>query len=376
MPTFQDDPIISRMNVDNDRFSGGIYGESTKFNGVRGVSYAPGHGAVVGVSENHTNQAGPGVFGQSDGTGVWGTSKTWMGVYGLTQSTTGGAGVMGEHQANGTGVHGKSDTGVGVWGASRTSEGVHAETNSPVTAAIAGYNLNMASTGAAIHGEHIGNSIGILGKSKGGAGIWGVSQSHEGVHAETNSQGNAAIAAFNLNPDASGAAVFAHKEGTKGHAGVFEGRVWISGELGVGGDIILPNADCAEDFDVGQATLIDPGSVVVIGENGDLLESAEPYDVRVAGVISGAGAYRPGVVFDRNPSSSLRQPIALLGKVYCKADAQFGAIAVGDMLTTSATRGHAMKAADRDRSFGTVIGKALAPLREGVALIPVLVAPR
>ncbi len=63
MATFQDDPIISRTHSEQPEFNGGVYGESTLFNGVRGVTFAPGHGAVVGVSENHTAQAGPGVFG-------------------------------------------------------------------------------------------------------------------------------------------------------------------------------------------------------------------------------------------------------------------------------------------------------------------------
>ena len=33
-----------------------------------------------------------------------------------------------------------------------------------------------------------------------------------------------------------------------------------------------------------------------------------------------------------------------------------------------------MRATDRDRAFGAVIGKALAPLNEGQQLIPILVA--
>jgi Histidine kinase-, DNA gyrase B-, and HSP90-like ATPase len=91
-----------------------IIAEIEELCGVRGVTYTSGHEAVVGVSENHTPQAGSGVFGQSDGTDVWGTSKTWMGVYGNSESTTGGAGVMGE--AVEPGVIGKSQTWMGVYG--------------------------------------------------------------------------------------------------------------------------------------------------------------------------------------------------------------------------------------------------------------------
>jgi hypothetical protein len=55
-------------------------------------------------------------------------------------------------------------------------------------------------------------------------------------------------------------------------------------------------------------------------------------------------------------------------------DAQYGAIAVGDLLTTSPTPGHAMKATDQLQAFGAVIGKALRPLGEGQGLIPVLIS--
>ncbi len=63
-----------------------------------------------------------------------------------------------------------------------------------------------------------------------------------------------------------------------------------------------------------------------------------------------------------------------MGRVYCKADAQHSPIAVGDLLTTSSTRGHAMKAEDPLKAFGSVIGKALRPLQGGQALIPILIA--
>jgi hypothetical protein len=55
-------------------------------------------------------------------------------------------------------------------------------------------------------------------------------------------------------------------------------------------------------------------------------------------------------------------------------DASYGPIEVGDLLTTSETPGHAMKAADASRAFGAVIGKALSALPEGRALVPILVA--
>jgi len=62
-----------------------------------------------------------------------------------------------------------------------------------------------------------------------------------------------------------------------------------------------------------------------------------------------------------------------MGKTYCKVDATYGAIETGDLLTTSPTSGHAMKATDPLKVFGSVIGKALCKLKTGKGLIPILV---
>jgi hypothetical protein len=140
------------------------------------------------------------------------------------------------------------------------------------------------------------------------------------------------------------------------------------------GDITLVNGDCAEDFDVSGAVQMEPGTVMVLGNEGALSESHQAYDKRVAGVISGAGDYKPGIVLDKQQTSGNRQPIALMGKVFCKVDAQYASVEVGDLLTTSPTPGHAMKANDPLKAFGTVIGKALRPLEQGQGMIPILVA--
>lgn len=145
---------------------------------------------------------------------------------------------------------------------------------------------------------------------------------------------------------------------------------------GATGDILLANADCAEDFDIVACENADvtPGHVMVLEDERGLVLCARPYDKRVAGVISGAGDYRPGIVLDKQCSTEGRMPLALVGKVFCYVDADYGPIEVGDLLTTSATPGHAMKAIEQDRAFGTVLGKALRPLASGRDLIPILIA--
>src|SRR5262249_31038461 len=208
---------------------------------------------------------------------------------------------------------------------------------------------------------------GVVGESTNKVGVWGTSINYEGIHAETQSSSTAAMAAYQMNAASGSAAFFAKHMGNR-TAGRFEGDVEVTG------DIRLTNADCAEDFDVLEAEQVEPGTVMVIDETCALQQSQKPYDKRVAGVISGAGGYKPGIVLDKQQSQQTRQPIALLGKVYCKVDAQYGAIAVGDLLTTSPTPGHGMKAADPLQAFGSAIGKALRPLQAGQGMIPILIA--
>jgi hypothetical protein len=150
--------------------------------------------------------------------------------------------------------------------------------------------------------------------------------------------------------------------------------VTINRNLIVNGDICLANADCAEDFDIGNLESIQPGTVMVFKKDGTLEPSEKPYDKRVAGVISGAGNLCPGIILDKQNNKKNRLPLALTGKVYCNVDADYGPVEVGDLLTTSLTPGYAMKADDPVRSFGSVIGKAVQPFTDGRGLVLMLVS--
>jgi len=55
------------------------------------------------------------------------------------------------------------------------------------------------------------------------------------------------------------------------------------------GDVILAGADCAEEFDILGVESVESGTVMVINEEGALRVSDQPYDKKVAGVVSGAG---------------------------------------------------------------------------------------
>jgi hypothetical protein len=312
------------------------------------------------IGDSSTNDAAVTGRNSSTGQGLLATSEASEGVHGETKSNR-FAGVAGFNNAT-TFAEGLNAT--GVFGKTQIGEGVHGETSSNRFAGVAGFNN---ATNAA---------EGLL-----ATGVFGKTQVGEGVHGETSSDRFAGVAGRNLNRDGTGAGVFGESLGRgagiagKGAtAGFFDGDLEVTRNVRVRGDIVLPGADCAEDFDISGTDEIEPGTVVVLDANGGVATTCEPYDRKVAGVISGAGGLRPGLTLDRRTRQPGRSPVALMGKVYCKVDANHGAIAIGDLLTTSPTRGHAMKASDRARAFGSIIGKALLPLPEGRTLLPILIA--
>lgn len=142
---------------------------------------------------------------------------------------------------------------------------------------------------------------------------------------------------------------------------------------------ITGGSDLSEQFDVaawsGGAPL--PGMVVSIDPErpGELSVSSSAYDRRVAGVISGAGGVRPGMLMGQSGSvADGAHPVALTGRVYVYADAGTGAIEPGDLLTTSETPGHAMRVSDHGRAGGAILGKAMTGLEDGRGLVLVLVS--
>jgi hypothetical protein len=234
--------------------------------------------------------------------------------------------------------------------------------------------------GEAVVGHGPTGAIGVLGckdrQFSQSAGVYGES-SNQGVMGLTTAPSGTGVFGGGTT-SAKGSAIGVRGETTTG-VGV-QGQSFGAGLAGkfignveVTGDVRLVNADCAEDFDLSGAETIEPGTVMAFDQDGMLSQSEKAYDKKVAGVISGAGGYRPGIVLDKQESQTNRMPIALLGKVFCKVDADYSPIEVGDLLTTSPTAGHAMKADDPLKSFGSVIGKALRPLGEGQGLIPILV---
>jgi hypothetical protein len=134
-------------------------------------------------------------------------------------------------------------------------------------------------------------------------------------------------------------------------------------------------ADLAEPFVIaGQP---EPGLVVAIDPDhiGQLRIADKAYDRTVAGIISGAGGLQPGLTMQQpEVVQGETHPVALTGRVYVWADASFGAIQPGELLTTSATPGHAMRVGDYALAQGAILGKAMSKLEAGKGLVLVLVS--
>jgi hypothetical protein len=143
---------------------------------------------------------------------------------------------------------------------------------------------------------------------------------------------------------------------------------------------VMGGADLSEQFEVRKPDAEMrplPGMVVSIDAEhpGELVMSSRSYDRAVAGVISGAGGVKTGMIMGQEGSiADGSHPVALTGRVYVMADASTGAIKPGDLMTTSDTPGHAMKVTDHSRAQGAVIGKAMTSLESGTGLVLVLVS--
>lgn len=134
------------------------------------------------------------------------------------------------------------------------------------------------------------------------------------------------------------------------------------------------NADFAELIETeDDPAAYEPGDVLVISTESDraVALSSEPYATAVIGVYS----ENPGFVGSAHVMDGQQEdeiPVGITGIVPCKVSAENGAIQRGDLLVTAATPGHAMRAGDNPPQ-GTVLGKALGELEEGTGVIEILV---
>jgi hypothetical protein len=119
-----------------------------------------------------------------------------------------------------------------------------------------------------------------------------------------------------------------------------------------------------------------PGTVVVLNPaaTNEVMPSHRQFDTTVAGVVS----EQPGVIL--GAEGPKKEQIATTGRVKVRVDATRGAIRVGDLLVTSDRPGIAMRSTPVEVNGielhrpGTILGKALEPLADGVGEILVLLS--
>jgi hypothetical protein len=149
-------------------------------------------------------------------------------------------------------------------------------------------------------------------------------------------------------------------------------KLHVAGNVTVDGNIGAKYQDVAEwvetpwPLEAGTVVIVDPA------KPNRVLAAPKAYDTRVAGAVS----RQPGLLLGE-PSDS-KTMVAQSGRVRVKADAQYGAIKIGDLLVTSPTVGHAMRSrpmrvgAQALHRPGTLLGKALEALPNGKGEILVL----
>ena len=346
---------------------------SSTGDGIRGVSYATAHD-YAGVTGAAYANSGTGVYGLStvDGYGVFGSSATGVGVVGkVTDSYTTNwvTGVWGEVAAPGTisqyvrGVVGwtTSTTGVnyGVWGQSQSSQGTGVYGLTNAGGCTAGVN---------------GNCSGVKGSSENGNGVYG--QSTNGIGVFANTAGNNAAIYANANGNGPGLVVMSNGTGNLMEAWKLfpsdkKFQVSNAGNVTADGTILGGGADMAEMLP--GVVGLEPGDVLVIGEDGQLTRCSKAYQATVVGVYSTKPGFVGGGGFDVDLTGKV--PLAVIGVVPVKVSAENGAIQPGDLLVASSMPGHAMKAG-ADPAAGTVIGKALASLKSGTGVIQMLIMLR
>lgn len=229
---------------------------------------------------------------------------------------------------------------------------------------INSYGVMGHSTHVGVRGQSSGNDgsgAGVVGVSRFGAG--GIFSSEHDFSLIADGSGSV-LKKFddNLNLTGNGKALLV--------TGIsqFEGKVFVKGD---GVEKNFPGG-IAELFEVDEAEYVSPGDLLVINEtsNSILSKSRNSYSKSVIGIVSG----NPYIIINNSGKDEKLYPVVLAGKALCKVDARNNPVKAGDLIVASDTPGCGMAGIiDSFDKIGTVVGKALQGLDEGIALIPVFV---
>jgi hypothetical protein len=305
-----DDGTVVRLEQSTDSVGIGTANPSSELH-VQGDLTCSG--SLIGGTHNH-----------------WG--ETWTGTGTALNINSTGASRNGDSGA----VNVNADT-VAVGGVSSSSIGV--------------VGVGHSEGGGGVHGGS-DHGKGVSGRSKDGTGVFGYCSTGVAIHAWSDS-GTALLvdgsSIFNCNAR-------------------FNCNATVAGTLKVG-KLSAEEIDpiILELFKVDPSQVYQKGDVLVIDPESDSYKLCyTANDTKVA-----------GVVWNGNLNENGELPVVILGAkaptktVYVKSDASYAPIKRGDLLTSSPTPGHAMRA--NEPKLGSIIGKALEPLDSGKGLIKAFV---
>ncbi len=232
------------------------------------------------------------------------------------------------------------------------------------------------SYGVVGHSSHIGvrgQSSGGTEKSGTGCGVMGVSRfGAGGIFASEHgfslvAEGYGALKQYDESLDLTG----------NGDALLVNGKALFNGTLHIhnktAGESETYPSNLVEIFEIDDAEYVQPGDILVVSEGGKsiLSRARTEYNRSVIGVISG----NPTIIINTNGKKQKVYPVALTGTVLCRIDAKQKPLRPGDPIVTSATPGCGMGGIiDSFDKIGTVFGKALDSLENGIGLVPVFIS--
>jgi hypothetical protein len=316
----------------------------------------------------------------TQGIGLQGTGRVY-GVYGRTSGAPQGAGYGGYFEsASGIGVHGRSTA---------MSSGTNL-----LAPGVSGYSqhgvgiLGQAATGFGVYGTSAGNGIGGIGQAYGvfgasaapaqGSGYGGYFVSSTGIGVS----GRSTAVSTGNNLYAPGVYGFSQNgAGVVGQSGAGVGVLVIGNLVATGSKagyvVDIARNDGDKPLHQGDLVIVTGVTDPVVGNIPvPLVRQADSEaSTAVIGVVdelyqpgeNEVGRFAAGLI---NPGDYLT--IVTLGAyMVINVDASYGAIQPGDLLVSSPTPGHAMRA--NNPALGTVIGKALSGLESGAGTVAIMV---
>ena len=399
----------------NSTSSVGVLGISTNNKGVVGTHNAASGGAAgVEGNTNSTSALATGVLGNVLSTTP---SSDSAGVRGINNGTNGnGSGVYGSHNGGGYGVFGQSTSGFGLYGVSTDSYGGYFSSTNNDAADFHGANwgiyvrnsggqpaVDAGSSGANSYAGYFYSNAYRAGYFKSGSNVL------YSLYVDTQDGPTQGTAGLNVNGTIRG-------EGNLVIAGSKAGYVVdemqnvdtvpleqgdvvvIAADSGapVLGKIPVPRIRLANSAnDTAVVGIVDQIMYVPDDATRTAYEAQQKADrdaatqaqalARQGGQKLSPMADSPNRISDEagtlhaDPDATSAVPgrycsVVTLGAYKAvKANANFGAIKAGDLLTTSPQAGYAMRVNDKVAASGAIIGKALSSLNSGTGTVSVLV---